>query len=100
MGSEVNAYSRIQHLVGSKGSLATTCSSPSMCNIIVLNAQHKTHSSPAHQDKMSLIYNGCLDALSIITFADSRHYKSGFHMHIALAQNFKDKTFHQYCQLA
>lgn len=85
---------------GSWGSLAKPCSSPSMCNIIVFNAQHKTHTSTAHQDEMSLICNGCLDALSVITFADSCHCKCGFHMLIALSQNFKDKTFQHCCQLA
>lgn len=84
----------------SRGSLAKASSSPSICNIIVFDAQHKIHTFRAHQDEMPLTYNGCLDALSIITFADSCHYKWGFHMLIALTQNVKDKTFHPCCQLA
>jgi len=98
---EVNAYSRIQHFIWvQEVRWQKTRSSPSMCNIIVFHAQQKMHTSAAHQDEMPLTYNGCLDALSITTFADSCHYKCGFHMLIALTQNFKDKTFHQCCQLA
>lgn len=86
--------------LGSRAFLAKTCSSPSMCNIIVFKAQHKTHTSTAHQDELPLVCNSCLDALTIIMFADSCHYKCGFHILIALTRNFKDKTFHQCCQLA